>query len=203
MGHGSPALRLCSPTTPHSRRAYLFYTTLCPPPLILLCQRPSKRPFQVGAMSGFPVPYGSGPGANGNRQLQRRQSGDFRGSGAPTPAPYRPHGNGPVPVPPANMNTRNPMMGGQNGRGPFDGPRSPPNNKSRHTQSLTAISHFILIISEQIHHTSLASSSNKMLVRQAKHALSFIRPNRRPKRHHVNTLQRWVWTYSSTLVHSG
>ncbi|KAF2230531.1 hypothetical protein EV356DRAFT_341129 [Viridothelium virens] len=82
-------------------------------------------------MSGFPQPYGagSGAGANGHRQSQQRQSGDFRSNGA-SPAAFGPHGNGPVPVPPGNMNNRNAMMGGPHGRGPFDGPRSPPNNKN-------------------------------------------------------------------------
>ncbi|KAI9658778.1 MAG: hypothetical protein M1821_002338 [Bathelium mastoideum] len=81
-------------------------------------------------MSGFPQSYGAGAGANGNRQPQHRPSGEFRGNGAPPPSFGPLRGNVPVPVPPGNANNRNPMMGNSGHRGPFDGPRSPPNNKN-------------------------------------------------------------------------
>lgn len=80
------------------------------------------------AMSSIPPPFPPANGINGSR-LHQRQSGDFRApaaNGALTGA----NGNGPVPVPSiphgrmANGHPTNMRSGG------FDGPRSPPNNKS-------------------------------------------------------------------------
>lgn len=77
------------------------------------------------------LPQQSHPTRNGNGDtIQHRQSADFRPNGA---APYT-NGNGPMPVP--NGLSHQIPNGGSRHRGTmslgaFDGPRSPPNTKSK------------------------------------------------------------------------
>ncbi|KAI9702626.1 MAG: hypothetical protein M1820_006132 [Bogoriella megaspora] len=82
-------------------------------------------------MSGYPQPFGASNGVNGGRKPQHQHSGELRGNGG-SHAGFGPPANGAMPVPPpSTMTTHNPMMrGGRHGGGHFDGPRSPPNNKS-------------------------------------------------------------------------
>ena len=136
------------------------------------------------------LPQQSHPTRNGNGDsIQHRQSADFRVNGA---APYT-NGNGAMPVP--NGLSHQIPNGGSRHRGTmslgaFDGPRSPPNTKSK----ATTIKEYLedgLILATQIPHTFLANSSDQDSAKLGKLAPSRTRLMSQLLIRLVNTLPRY------------
>ena len=127
-------------------------------------------------------------------KLQQSISGDYRGHGVSAFA----NGNKPMPVPTApqtHMSNGGPRnMHGTGGPGTFDGPRSPPNTKSR-SHLMLELSFAQSLISLQILPTYPASSSRLDNVKLAKLVHSLILPTHQSSRHHANTLQRYGATH--------
>lgn len=152
---------------------------------------PSSPPDQA-IFNNLPQQTNSTQNANGNRnKIQHRQSADFRANGA---AAYS-NGNGAMPVPnglPHQIPNGGSRHRGTMSLGAFDGPRSPPNTKSKDANQYDKVApRWRTDCAPQILHTSLASSSDQDSVKLAKLAPSHTRLMYRPSIRLVNTLPRY------------
>ena len=153
---------------------------------------PSSPPDQA-IFTNLPQQSHSTRNGNGD-SIQHRQSADFRANGAPS---YT-NGNGAMPVPnglPHQIPNGGSRHRGTMSLGAFDGPRSPPNTKSkapyRYNNWVPGYRGTVLIVIIQTPHMSLASFSDQDSAKLARLARFHTRRMSQLLIRLVNTLPRY------------
>lgn len=151
---------------------------------------PSSPPDQA-IFNNLPQQTNSTQNGNGD-SIHHRPSADFRSNGA---AAYT-NGNGAMPVPnglPHQIPNGGSRHRGTMSLGAFDGPRSPPNTKSKAPYSYNKMAprRRTKLLALQILHMFLANSSDQDSVKLGKLAPSPTRRMSQPSTRHVNTLPRY------------